>query len=320
MESLANLESFVQSAQLSSFSAAARRLALTPAAVSRNVATLERGLGVRLFQRSTRRVSLTEAGEKLLSNVGDPLQLLQKAMSDASVTSEEPRGILKLSMSPSLGMNYIVPLLPDFLALYPSIRLDWHFDSRQVDLVAEGFDAAIGGGFDLASGIVARTLAPAHIIAVAAPSYIAGRAAIEHPRDLVGHSGIVMRSVTNGRIRNWTVTNAHGEEQAVRLQETLIFNDSAPMAQAAIAGLGIAMLAVPDVLAPIERGELIRLLPGWHTDLGNISLYYPHRNLQPRKTAVFIDFLGKHFRRNRLSERFSAAAPAGRPRKSTRRG
>src|ERR1700761_7173497 len=103
MESLGNLESFVKSAELSSFSASARQLGLTPAAVSRNVATLERELGVRLFQRSTRRVVLTEAGEQLLANAGAPLRLLQKAMSDISTASDEPGGVLKLSMSMCLG-------------------------------------------------------------------------------------------------------------------------------------------------------------------------------------------------------------------------
>jgi DNA-binding transcriptional LysR family regulator len=305
MESLANLESFVRTAELSSFSAAARRLALTPAAVSRNVAMLERNLGVRLFQRSTRRVVLTEAGEQLLATIGDPLYSLQKAIADVSVTSDEPRGVLKVTTSMSLGMSYVLPILPEFLARYPSIRLDWHFDSRQVDLVAEGFDAAIGGGFDLAPGIFARTLAPAHIVAAAAPDYLSRHSPIRRPEDLTNHAGIVMRSITSGRVRHWTMQGPDGEEQAVRTPESIVFNDAAPMLQAAIAGLGVAILATPDVLAPVERGELVRVLPDWHANAGSISLYYPHKALQPGKTTAFVDFLVKHFRRNRLAERFS---------------
>jgi len=311
MESLANLESFVRSAELSSFSAAARRLGLTPAAVSRNVATLERGLGARLFQRSTRRVALTEAGEQLLASIGDPLHLLQKAISAATVQSDEPSGVLRLSMSMSLGMDYVVPILPEFLARYPSIRLDWHFDGRQVDLVSEGFDAAIGGAFDLSPGFVARRLAPAHVVAVAAPSYLAERTPITQPDQLATHSGIVMRSVTNGRIRHWTMQNSLGEEQSVRVKESVVFSDSTPMVQAAVAGLGVALLAVPDALTPIERGTLVRVLPDWYADAGSISLYYPHRTLQPRKTSVFVDFLVKRFRRDRLAERFSGAGAGG---------
>ena len=131
-----------------SFTEAARRLSLTPAAVSRNVAVLERNLGVRLFQRSTRRLVLTEAGEHFLASLGDTLETLRAAISQASRHAEDPAGTLKISMSMTLGSNYILPLLPGFLARYPAVRVDWHFDSRQVDLTAEGFDAAIGGGFD----------------------------------------------------------------------------------------------------------------------------------------------------------------------------
>ncbi len=306
MESLGNLESFVKSAELSSFSASARSLGLTPAAVSRNVAALERRLGVRLFQRSTRRIVLTEAGEQLLASVGDPLRLLQKAMSDVATASDEPSGVLKLSMSMSLGMNFIIPMLPDFLVRYPTVRAEWHFDSRQVDLVAEGFDAAIGGALDLAPGLFTRTLAPAHLIAVAAPGYLAGRAPLERPRDLGAHAGIVIRSKTIGRIRHWTMRNAQGDEEGAGLQETIVFDDSTPVVEAAKVGLGVALLAVPDVLAPLERGELVRLLPDWYADIGAISLYYPHKTLQPRKTAAFVDFLAERFRRDRLADRFSA--------------
>ena len=181
METLANLESFVRSAEAGSFSAAARRLALTPAAVSRNVAMLERNLGVRLFQRSTRRIKLTEAGEQFLRNIGETLEQLQGAIAQARVEKGAPAGILRVSLPPTFGAAYILPLLPDFLARYPAIRIDWQFANRQVDLIADNFDAAIGAGFELAPGMVARTLAPAHVIAVAAPSLLEGRATAETP-------------------------------------------------------------------------------------------------------------------------------------------
>ena len=167
METLANLESFVRSAEASSFSVAARRLSLTPAAVSRNVAMLERNLGVRLFQRTTRKLTLTEAGERFLLAMQDHLEGLQAAIADAGTDRGEPTGVLKVSMGLTFGADYILPLLPTFLARYPNIRPDWRFESRQVDLMAEGYDAAIGGGIELAPGLVTRTLAPLHIIAVA---------------------------------------------------------------------------------------------------------------------------------------------------------
>src|SRR5690606_30246544 len=127
METLTNLESFVRSAESGSFSAAARRLALTPAAVSRNVAILERNLGVRLFQRSTRKLTLTEAGETFLNAIGDNLESLQNAIAAVSADDGQPAGVLKISVAPSFGFDYLLPLLPEFLQRYPRVRPEWHF-------------------------------------------------------------------------------------------------------------------------------------------------------------------------------------------------
>src|SRR6266850_7078049 len=194
METLANLESFVRSAETGGFSAAARRLSLTPAAVSRNVATLERNLGVRLFHRSTRRLTVTEAGERFLHSIRDNLEGLQASIASVATDRGEPAGVLKVSLGLTFGIDYILPLLPEFLKRYPNVRPDWHFESRQVDLIAEGFDAAIGGGFELTPGVISRVLAPLHIIAVASPDYMKGRTPPIDPTGLSGFDGIVLRS------------------------------------------------------------------------------------------------------------------------------
>jgi DNA-binding transcriptional LysR family regulator len=307
METLANLESFVKSAETASFSEAARRMALTPAAVSRNVAMLERNLGVRLFQRSTRKLALTEAGERFLQSIGGNLDALQAAIADASSGASEPAGVLKVSLSPTFGIAHILPLLPDLLRKYPRIRPEWHFENRPVDLVAEGYDAAIGGGFELAPGIVARTLAPAHIIAVASPGYMSGRVRPSDPGGLAHLDGIVMRSLRTGRVRPWTMRDAAGTEMAAHLAETIVVNDPAAMREAAKLGLGVALLAVPDVLPELEAGRLVRLLPQWYADAGAISLYYASRTLLPAKTRVFIDLVAEIFKRDRLAERFAGS-------------
>jgi DNA-binding transcriptional LysR family regulator len=307
LESLATLESFVRSAEAGSFSAAARRLALTPAAVSRNVAALERSLGVRLFQRTTRKLTLTEAGERFFLAIGDNLDGLQAAIVEATSGGGEPAGVLKVSLSPTFGPNYIVPLLPDFLARYPKVRIDWHFENRPVDLVAEGVDAAIGGGFELAPGIVSRVLAPAHIIAVASPAYMAGRTPPADPTGLANLDGIVMRSVGTGRVRRWTMRDAHGTELAAELPESIVFNDPTAMVRAAMLGLGVTPVAVPDALEHLESGALIRLVPRWYADAGPISVYYAGRTLLPAKTRAFVDFVTEAFRRQRLAERFAGS-------------
>ncbi|MCX4143805.1 MULTISPECIES: LysR family transcriptional regulator [Paraburkholderia] len=307
METLANLESFVRSAETGSFSAAARRLALTPAAVSRNVALLERNLGVRLFQRSTRKLTLTEAGERFLVEIGGNLDALQAAIASVSNDRSEPAGVLKVSMAPTFGITYVMPLLPAFLARYPMIRPDWHFENRPVDLIEEGYDAALGGGFDLAPGVVSRALAPAHLVAVASPAYMAGRITPADPGDLANLDGIVMRSSRTGRVRHRTMRNAVGNEMPAQLGETIMVNDPAAMREAAILGLGVTLLAVSDVLSSIERGELVRLLPRWYADAGAISIYYATRALLPAKTRVFVDFVVEAFERERLAERFAGS-------------
>ncbi|MFL9856385.1 LysR family transcriptional regulator [Paraburkholderia madseniana] len=307
METLANLESFVRSAETGSFSAAARRLALTPAAVSRNVALLERNLGVRLFQRSTRKLTLTEAGERFLVEIGGNLDALQAAIASVSNDRSEPAGVLKVSMAPTFGITYVMPLLPAFLARYPMIRPDWHFENRPVDLIEEGYDAALGGGFDLAPGVVSRALAPAHLVAVASPAYMAGRITPADPGDLADLDGIVMRSSRTGRVRHRTMRDAVGNEMPAQLGETIMVNDPAAMREAAILGLGVTLLAVSDVLSSIERGALVRLLPRWYADAGAISIYYATRALLPAKTRVFVDFVVEAFERERLAERFAGS-------------
>lgn len=297
METLANLESFVRSAETGSFSAAARLLALTPAAVSRNVAMLERNLGVRLFQRSTRKLSLTEAGERLLASIGGNLQALQSAISAVSSDRSEPAGVLKVSLAPTFGIGHVLPLLPAFLALYPLIRPEWHFENRQVDLIAEDYDAAIGGGFELTPGVISRTLAAADIVAVASPAYMAGRALPDSPEHLHRFDGIVMRGSRTGRIRQWVMQDSAGNEAQANISENIVLNDPAAMREAAILGLGVTLLVLPDVAANIERGELVRLLPDWYANAGPISLYYPSRTLMPAKTRVFIDFVVEAFQR-----------------------
>ena len=298
METLANLESFVRSAETGSFSAAARLLALTPAAVSRNVAILERNIGVRLLQRSTRKLSLTEAGESFLASIGGNLEALQTAISAVSTDRGEPAGVLKVSLPPTFGISHVLPLLPAFLVRYPLIRPEWHFENRQVDLIAEGYDAAIGGAFELTPGVVSRKLVAADIVAVASPAYLAGKHLPAHPSELSRLNGIVMRGSRTGRIRQWLMQDDAGHEATASLNENIVLNDPAAMREAALLGLGVTLLVLPDVQGHIQRGELVRLLPHWHADAGAISLYYPSRTLMPAKTRVFIDFMVEAFHRD----------------------
>jgi len=306
MESLANLEAFVRSADLGSFSAAARQLGLTPAAVSRNVAQLEGNLRVRLFQRSTRRLTLTEAGERFLQAVTGGLASVQAAIAAAADDAADPAGRLQVSMAPSFGAAYVLPLLPEFLIRYPAVVPDWRFENRQVDLIGEGYDAAIGGGIALQPGVVARELAPVHIVAVAAPSYIGGKPWPQRPSDLAALRGIVRRSPQSGRVRSWMMRDQAGTEEADALPPHVVLDDPEAMTRAAVMGLGAALVAMPQALPHLESGALVRLVPDWHAVGGTIALYYASRTLLPAKTRAFVDFVVAGFQRQGLARRFSA--------------
>jgi DNA-binding transcriptional LysR family regulator len=307
METLSNLESFVRSAEAASFSAAARRLALTPAAVSRNVAQLERNLGVRLFQRSTRGLTLTEAGERFLVTVGAGLDTIQSAIADLTTRAGEPAGTLKINAAHRFGCDYVFPLMPTFLERYPAVQPDWHFDNRQVDLVKEGFDAAIGGGFELRPGVVARELAPVHVVVVATPQFLRGRPVPVKPADLREWESVAMRSVFSGRVIGRTLRHASGQSGVAEPRVRMTANDPEAVLRGVLMHLGIGLLAMPDVVAHLESGALVRVLPEWYEDLGAISLYFTSQKLLPAKTRAFVNFVTEQFRDQGLAQRFSAA-------------
>ena len=304
MDSLNLIESFVLSAQAASFSGAARRLGLTPAAVSKNVARLEAQLGLRLFHRSTRSLALTAEGETFLMEVTAPFGELQDAFARASRQEGKPSGTLKVSLGMAFGREYLVPVLGEFLRLYPDIVPDWQFDNRPADLIGGAFDAAIGGGITLNQGVVARELTPAHVVAVASPSYLEGKPKPKHPSDLIQLDGIARRSGSTGRLYAWTMRNAIGEQAQAEPRTRLIFDDPEAMAHAAMQGLGVALVPVPHAARWLASGDLVRLLPGWYAELGTINLYYPNKKLLPPKTRVFIDFVVESFRQRRLARHF----------------
>lgn len=306
MESLISIECFVRSAEAGSFAAAARRMALTPAAVSKNVARLENNLGVRLFQRSTRSLTLTEAGERFLEEASGGLASLQSAIANLASADGQPSGVLKVSMGLVFGRDYILPLLKDFLERYPAIRPDWHFDNRQVDLIGEGFDAAIGGGFELPPGVVARKLSPAHLVLLAAPDYLAARSPIRYPSDLPSHDGIRIRSPQTGRVRPWPLVNRQHAQAPIALKERMTLSDPEAACFAAVMGLGITLVSMQHALPYLDSGRLVRVLPEWYVDAGNTAIYYAAQKLLPAKSRAFVDYIVEHFRSSGLEQRFSA--------------
>ncbi|CRM83150.1 D-malate degradation protein R [Pseudomonas sp. 24 E 13] len=308
MESFGSIECFVRSAEGGSFAEAARHLSLTPAAVGKSVAKLEARLGVRLFQRSTRRLTLTEAGKLFLGEVSGSLTTIQNAVANLASAEGRPVGTLKVSMGTVFGNRYVMPLLGEFMRRFPAISPDWHFDNRQVDLIGQGFDAAIGGGFELPQGVVARTLTPAHRVLVASPAYLAQHSAVHAPEDLSRCHGILIRSPQTGRVRSWQLTHREREHSPLLLKPVMTMSDSEAACCASAQGLGIALVSLPMAVPFLDSGAVVRVLPDWYVDDGNISIYYAEHKLLPGKTRAFVDFVIEQFAEQQLGRRFSAVA------------
>ena len=300
-----HLDSFIYSAEDGGFSAAARRLGLTPAGVSKNVARLEANLGVRLFRRSTRKLSLTEEGEQLLREVAEPWHRIHDAMAVVRQGANRAAGPLKVAMAPAVGRMHFVPMLAEFRRRYPEVLPDLHFDNRQVDLIAEGFDVAIGGGVELPQGVVARELARVRIVLAASPDYLARRGAPTHPDDLAAHDGIARRSIRTGRLQVLTLRDDAGRVAPYDPRPVAVLDDPEAMAHAAAAGLGIALLPAPHAGPLLADGRLVRILPDGYAETGPLFLYYSNRRLLPAKTRVFVDFVVERFRALGLAAHFA---------------
>jgi DNA-binding transcriptional LysR family regulator len=299
------IDAFVASAEEASFSAGARKLGLTPAAVSKSVARLEDGLGVRLFQRSTRSLSLTAEGERLYREVRLPWNEISDALAGLRQGAGKPAGTLKVSMALAVGRTYFVPLLDGFLQRYPDIVPDVYFDNRQVDLIAEGFDVAIGGGLDLTEGLIARELARVRLVLAASPAYLSRYPEPQAPEELERHCGVLRRSLGTGRLVPWSLKNDSGREIVARVRSVAVFDDPEAIARAAACGIGMAMLPLPHAAPLFESGELRRVLPGWYAETKPLSIYYSSRKLVPAKTKAFVDYIVEAFRESGNAKRFS---------------
>ena len=306
MESFGSIECFVRSAEGGSFAEAARHLSLTPAAVGKSVAKLEARLGVRLFQRRPRRFTLTEAGKLFLEEVSGSLTTIQNAVANLASAEGRPVGTLKVSMGTVFGNRYVVPLLGEFMRRFPDISPDWHFDNRQVDLIGQGFDAAIGGGFELPQGVVARRLTPAHRVLVASAAYLAQCPPVVAPEDLAHCDGILIRSPQTGRVRSWQLTSREREHRPLVLKPGMTMSDSEAACCASAQGLGVALVSMPMAVPFFDSGAVVRVLPDWYVDDGNISIYYAEHKLLPGKTRAFVDFIIERFAEQGLAQQFSA--------------
>jgi len=275
--------------QHGSFTRAAAALAKDASLVSRRVAALERRLGVRLFERSTRRVALTEAGAALHARVMNVFGTLSEAEAEASALGAEPRGLLRLALPATFGRLWIAPMLPDFLTAYPQVRVDAEFSDRFTDLVGEGFDAAVRIGSMPDTRLVARRLAPHRRILCAAPAYLERAGAPSHASDLESHACLGFTGLTT--YPNWRLTK-NGRTTVVRTQGPLVSNESETLIASVVAGHGVMLCADWLVGREIAAGRLIPILSDWSFEEdGAIQAVLPSGRHVPMKARVFVDWI-----------------------------
>lgn len=289
MDKLSAIEMLARAVDGGSFSAAARDFGVTPAAVSKQVGKLEKVLGRSLVTRSTRSIALTEDGRRFLDAVGPSLGAIQRALSELQSSEAGLVGRLRVSLAPGFGRQFVLPALSGWLSQHPTLTFDAHFDNRAVDLIAEGFDAAVSGGVELAGNLIARELAPLHLVAVASPAYLAVHGEPRQPEDLDRHVLLSLRSPVTGRARPWHLV---GKRDVVIEPDTrYLLGDPEALAQGAKLGWGVALAGLPHVYSAIAEGTLKRVLLGFWSDAGHIRVYHAHGRLVPAKVRGFVDTL-----------------------------
>jgi len=288
---------FAKVVELRSFAGAAGELALSKATVSKAVSRLEERLGARLFNRTSRRLALTDAGQRLSERATQLLVDGEAAENEALSQSVTPRGLVRLAVPMTFGVKVVAPLLPEFLAQYPDVTIDLHLSDAMVDLIGEGFDAGLRIARLPDSSLIARRLCAAPRYTVAAPSYLKQYGRPTHPMHLAQHRCFAYTYLSTPDV--WHYTNAAGEQASVRPGGPLRVNNGEALMPALIAGLGIADL--PEFIAgdAVASGELEVILKGWKQTEGSVHLVMPPGGPRPARVEVLAEFLAKHFARGK---------------------
>jgi DNA-binding transcriptional LysR family regulator len=282
---------FVTVAKAGSFSAAARRLGISPSAVSQAIGSLEQRLGTTLFRRSTRSLSLTDVGEEYLRSVAPALSMLRQASDEAQGSGGRPAGPLRLTMPRAPFELIVAPILVAFRDAYPGVELEVAVEARFVDIVKEGYDAGLRYGNCLEQDMVAvRVAPPAEAVLVASPDYLVTRDAPEQPAHLFDHHALMCRSQSSGAIIPWRLRSAEDLIEIVPKSVTVV-HDLASQIALAVRGMGVLSAPSGSVRDLVRLGTLSHVLPHWSTPMDALYIYFPSRGHQPRALRVFIDFL-----------------------------
>ncbi|HEY0229923.1 MAG TPA: LysR family transcriptional regulator [Dokdonella sp.] len=314
MDRIGDLVLFLRVLDQGSISAAARSLDISVAVASQRLKRLERELGVRLLHRTTRRLHATPEGAALAERGRTLVEDLDALTTDVRQSGGAVSGTLRMTVSASFGRQYLSPLLPEFLARYPRVRISVDLNDQMQDLVSAGYDLAIRIGALVDSNLVARRIAVNERVLCAAPSYLAQRGMPATPEQLSAHECIVLVG-SQGRQDLWRMSDASGHEVALRVSGRFESNFGEVLRDAAVAGLGIALHSTWHVHEDLRAGRLVQVLPRWRIAASGIYAVMPQRRLAPLRVHAFVEFLIERFGVHPPWER----APASRA-KPVRRG
>lgn len=288
MDRLGEMEIFAAVAEQGSFTAAARHLGVSTSAVSKYVIALENRLGVRLLNRTTRRLSLTEAGRDFREWCERIAADVSEAEHSVASLQTEPRGVMRVNAPMSFGQLHLGPVLSDFLDRYPQVQVDMTMTDRRIDIVEEGFDIAIRIGALADSSLVARTLATSRRVVCGAPAYLASHGIPQAPNELAGHNCLGHGSIRNAE--EWRFNGPEGET-VVRAAGTLAVNNGDMLRLAALAGTGLAFLPTFIVGPDLAEGRLRAVLCDYESPADPISALYAAGRPVAAKVRAFIDHL-----------------------------
>lgn len=291
MDTLRSMQVFRRVVEAGSFVTAARRMNLSPAMASKHVMHLEHHLGARLLNRTTRRLSLTEAGRGYYERCAQALSDLEEAGDAIGATRSTPRGTLRVNSLLSFGMRHVAPMIADYTARHPQVVVELSLNDRLVDLVEDGYDLAIRGttGEARPSSLIAREIAKLELVACAAPDYLARHGMPAAPAELTNHNCLLFLPQ-----REWSFGRGAGLER-VAVTGNLVSDNLDALRSAALCGMGVAYLGTDIVGDDLREGRLQRVLPDIATPQLSVSAVYPSRRYLSAKVRSFIDFLVERF-------------------------
>lgn len=288
---LANIGVLAAVVEAGGFARAADALGLTPSGVSRAIARLEARIGVRLLERTTRSMTLTDEGRRLYAQVGPLMSGIEDAVGQTAGATEAVRGRLRVNVDAFFARMMLAPHLSAFLDRYPQLQLDLVTREKLGDLVGEGFDLAIRFGEPPSSSLVARKLLETRTITIAAPAYLARRAAPTTPAELAGHVCILMRDSLSGHaLTQWEYRRGR-QRYTVNIDGPLTVNEFGSMLGACLSGVGIARVKAIGVQRFLDSGQLVEVLADWPGESFPLYALYPSRHLPAAKLRAFIDFV-----------------------------